>query len=182
MQNSQTNNPLGGMWLTEDGGQSWRQTLKGVVGSWSNDPTTVRARGLDERQYWQCQLEFVPGFRGELVYTPHADFKDDRFYWSRDYGRTWVELHRDIRNVGTFGLGKAAPGQDRPALYFWGVMNGREGLYASFDWCATRPVLVTSHPSAMLAYVSWLSADPDVFGRVYVGTSCAGVTQVDVTV
>jgi hypothetical protein len=182
MQNNQTNNPLGGIWLTEDGGKSWRQMLKGVVASGSNDPTTVRARGQDERQYWQCQLEFVPGFRGELVYTPHADFKDDRFYWSRDYGSSWSELHRDIRNVGTFGFGKAAPGQKRPALYFWGMMDGREGLYVSFDWCATKPTLITSQPSAMLAWVSWVSPDPDVFGRVYVGTSCAGVTQVDVTV
>jgi hypothetical protein len=61
-------------------------------------------------------------------------------------------------------------------------MDAREGLYVSFDWCATKPILVTSHPSAMLAWVSWVSPDPDVFGRVFVGTSCAGVTQVNVIV
>lgn len=179
--NEQTNNPLGGIWLSEDGGRRWRQMLKGVVGSFSTDPATVRARGLDERQFWQCQLDFVPGYRGELLYTPHADFGDDRFYWSRDYGATWKELHRDIRNVRSFGLGKPAPGQARPALYFWGMMNGRQGLYVSFDWCATKPVLVTRHPSFLLAHISWVSADLTTFGRVYLGTSCAGVTQVDVT-
>lgn len=175
-------NPLGGVWLTEDGGRTWRHILKGVVGDFSHDPAAHRARRLDERQFWQCQMDFVPGFRGELVYTPHADFSDDRFYWSRDYGASWSELHRDIRTVRSFGLGKAAPGRSRPTIFFWGMMNGREGLYVSFDWCASKPALVTSHPSAMLAKVSWVSADPDVFGRAYLGTSCAGVTQIDVAV
>jgi hypothetical protein len=181
IKNSQSNNPLGGIWMTEDGGRSWRHLLKGVVGSWSHDPTANRARGLDDRQYWQCQLDFVPGHEGELLYTPHADFKEDRFYWSRDYGANWVEPHKDIRNVRSFGTGKSAPGQSRPAVYLWGEIKGREGLYASFDWFASVPVLVTSNPSSMLAKVSWVSGDPDTFGRVYVGTSCAGVVQVDVT-
>ena len=174
-------NPLGGIWLTEDGGRNWRQILKGVVSSGSHDPRTVRAQGLDERQFWQCQLDFVPGRSGELVYTPHADFSDDRFYWSTDSGSTWNELHKGVRNVRSFGMGKAAPGQSRPTIYFWGMMGGRQGLYVSFDWFASAPLLITRNPSEMLAHVSWVSADPDQFGRVYLGTSCAGAVQVDVT-
>jgi hypothetical protein len=121
----------------------------------------------------------VPGRSSELVYTPHADYADDRFYWSRDDGRTWAELHSEIRNVRTFGFGKALAGQARPALYFWGKVKGVEGLYASLDWLASPPRLLTRFPSAMLADVSSVSGDPNHFGRVIVGTSCAGWVRVD---
>jgi hypothetical protein len=180
MKNSTYSEPLGGVWLTKDGGRSWVQVLKGVVSEGSHDPKTVRAQGLDERQFWQCQLDYVPGRPGELLYTPHADFNDDRFYWSRDDGRSWVEVHRKVRNVRSFGVGKAAPGQARPAVYFWGTVDRKEGLYATFDWFATDPKLVSRFPSQMLATVSWVAADPDRLGRVYIGTSCAGVVQADV--
>lgn len=176
--------PLGGIWLTRDGGQTWAQMLKGVVSADDPDPKAVRGRGLEERQFWQCQLDFVPGRSGELVYTPHADYSDDRFYWSADDGRSWKELHPDIRNVRSFGFGKPLEGRDRPALYLWGKMKGTgtEGLYASFDWFASPPLLITRHPSAMLADVSSVAGDPNHVGRVILGTSCAGWVRVDIEV
>jgi hypothetical protein len=172
--------PLGGVWLTRDGGKSWQQTLKGTVSAGSHDPKAVRAQGLEERQFWQCQLEYVPGFPGELLYTPHADFAADRFYWSKDDGKSWVEPHGKIRNVDVFGFGKAAPGQSRPAVYLWCEINRKRGLYATLDWFATEPRLISQHPSELLAAVSSVTGDPDRFGRMYVGTSCAGVIRVDV--
>lgn len=172
--------PLGGLWLTRDGGVSWTQQLKGVIGPGSNNPRDVLAMGLEARQFWQCQLDYVPGRSGELVYTPHADFDADRFYWSRDDGKTWAELHKTIRNVRAFGFGKGIAGQDRPAIYFWGEVAGREGLYVSLDWFATKPRLITSHPSQMLAKIESVSGDPDRVGRVFVGTSCAGWVMVDI--
>ena len=174
--------PLGGIWLTRDGGRSWTQMLKGVVSPDDPNPKAVRGKGLEERQFWQCQLDYVPGRSGELVYTPHADYSDDRFYWSSDDGRRWKELHPDIRNVRSFGFGKARDGQDRPALFFWGKMKGTEGLYASFDWFNTPPILITRHPSAMLADVSSVAGDPNNVGRVILGTSCAGWIRVDIEV
>ena len=173
---------LGGIWLTSDGGRSWTQMLKGVVSPDNPDPKAVRGKGLEERQFWQCQLDFVPGRSGELVYTPHADYADDRFYWSRDDGQTWAELHSNIRNVRSFGFGKPLDGQARPALYFWGKVKRQEGLYASFDWFASPPLLVTRFPSAMLATVSSVAGDPNHFGRVILGTSCAGWVRADVAV
>ena len=52
--------------------------------------------------------------------------------------------------------------------------TGTEGLYASFDWFTSPPLLITRHPSAMLADVSSVAGDPNHVGRVIVGTSCAG--------
>ena len=175
-------NPLGGVWITSDGGKTWNQTLKGVIGVGSHESSAVRAQGLEERQFWQCQLDYVPGSTGELLYTPHADYAEDRFYWSRDDGKNWVEAHPKIRNVQSFGFGKSAPGQSRPAVYFWGEVDKKLGLFASFDWFATIPQLVTRFPSQLLASTSCVAGDPDRFGRVYVGTSCAGWVRVEVEV
>jgi hypothetical protein len=174
--------PLGGLWRTRDGGRSWTQVLKGVIGPGDHDPRSIRAQRLEERQFWQCQLDFVPGRSGELAYTPHADYSDDRFYWSKDDGESWSELHPSIRNVKSFGFGKAAPGQLRPALYFWGKVGGKEGLYACMDWPGSPPTLVTRFPSQMLSAVSSVTGDPNEFGRVIVGTSCAGWVEVRVSV
>jgi hypothetical protein len=172
--------PLGGVWVTEDGGRSWTQVLRGVISAGSHDPRIVRAIGADERQFWQCQLDYVPGHQRELIYTPHSDYKSDPFYWSRDDGRSWSELNPRIRNVSCFGFGKAASGQNRPAVYFWGALDGKDGLYGSWDWFQTAPQLITRFPSQMLARPSCVVGDPDVLGRIYLGTSCAGVVRVDV--
>jgi hypothetical protein len=182
IKNDQYGNPLGGIWLTRDGGRSWRQVLTGVVAVGNHDPNVVKNTGQDARQFWACQLSYVPGRSGELVYTGHADFKDDPFFWSRDDGATWSELHRSIRNVDCFGFGRAAPGRDRPALYFSGEVDGKRGLYASFDWSATPPALVTRFPSEILSPATCITGDPDRFGRLFVGTGAAGCVRIDVQV
>lgn len=175
-------NPLGGLWLTRDGGRSWSHILKGVIAPESTDPRDAMRQSLEARQFWRCQLDYVPGRSGELVYTPHADANADRFYWSQDDGKTWAELHKSIRNVTAFGFGKAGQGQARPAVFFWGQVQGWRGLYASFDWFASKPRLVTSFPSQMLAHVESVAGDLDRFGRAYLGTACAGWVQVELTV
>jgi photosystem II stability/assembly factor-like uncharacterized protein len=180
IKNNAYGEPLGGVWLTRDGGSSWSQQLSGVISEGSHDPAVVRSHDLDERQFWQCQLDYVPGRPGELMYTPHADFSHDRLYWSRDDGRTWAELHPQVRNVTSFGFGRAASGQGRPTVYFWGRMGDVAGLYASTDWFATTPKLITRYPSQLLANVTYVAGDPDHFGRAYVATSCGGVVRVDI--
>jgi hypothetical protein len=174
--------PLGGLWVSRDGGRSWTQQLAGVIGPGSNSPRHVESQGLDARQFWQCQLEYVPGRSGEIVYTPHADFAADKFFWSRDDGKNWAELHKAIRNVRAFGFGRAAPGHARPTLYFWGEVGDRQGLYATVDWFASDPRLITRFPSEMLADVTCIAGDLDRLGRVYVGTSCAGWVRIDLEV
>lgn len=173
--------PLGGIWLTRDGGRTWRQTLKGIVSEGPADLGAMASSGQDIRQYWQCEIDYVPGRPSELLYTPHADGKDDRFYWSRDDGANWREVHAQVRNVRSFGFGKPLASANTPAVYFWGSVEGREGLYATFNWFSSEPRLVTSFPSQMLANIVSVEADPDRWGRIYVGTSCAGWVQIDVS-
>jgi hypothetical protein len=84
--------------------------------------------------------------------------------------------------VRAFGFGKPAPGQDRPALFFWGEIGKKEGLYASFDWFRTAPKLVTRFPSSLLGGVTSVAGDMNTFGRMILGTSCTGWIRVDVEV
>ena len=175
-------NLLGGVWLTTNGGRQWSQMLKGVISSGNHDPRAVEAEGVEARQFWQCQLEYVPGRSGELVYSPHADGNRDPFFWSHDDGATWSELHRSVKNVSAFAFGKTMSGQARPAVFFWGDVKGVKGLYASFDWFATMPLLISRFPSPMLLPVSCLAGDLDRFGRAIVGTSCGGWISVEVEV
>lgn len=174
-------NPLGGVWITRDGGRSWNRSFKGLIKPSSSDPASIRLAKSEFRQFWQCQLSYVPQQAGHLVYTPHADLPDDGFFWSDDDGTTWRELGSGIRNVVSFGFGKSAPGMNQPALYFFGEVNKRLGLYASFDFFASEPVLLTRTPLQILSNVSAIAGDPDAFGAVYVGTSCAGVTKIQFT-
>ncbi|WP_152569431.1 MULTISPECIES: WD40/YVTN/BNR-like repeat-containing protein [Sphingomonas] len=181
LRNNEYGEPRGGLWLTQDGGRSWKQALQGVITSGRRDPQSVSQTGADPRQFWACQLSYVPGRTGELVYTSHADFKEDRFFWSKDDGANWAEFSGKIRNVACFGFGKASEGQVRPAIYFWGEVNGTKGLYASLDWFATPPLLISRLPSDLLSEISCIAGDPDRIGRIYAGTGSAGCIRIDLT-
>src|SRR3546814_8623055 len=66
----------------------------------------------------------------------------------------------------------AAPGAARPAVYFYGTFDKVQGLYASFDWFATDPVLISRFPNNSIDYVSaglGLVGDMNRFGRCYLG-------------
>ena len=171
-------NPLGGVWLTRDGGRNWSQMLKGIVNNSDHSHGAVPMK-QDNRQYWQCQLEYVPGFTAELLYTPYSDF-EDRLWWSKDDGQSWSEPNSSVRNVRCFGFGRPAPGSNRPALYFRGTVDGKAGVFVSFDWLRSKPSLISEQPSPLLADIISVTGDPNRFGRVYLGAAAAGWLIADV--
>src|SRR3546814_19768340 len=72
--------------------------------------------------------------------------------WLKDDGAEIVGL--PAYRLRAFDFGMAAPGAARPAVYFYGTFDKVQGLYASFDWFATDPVLISRFPTNNNDYVS----------------------------
>lgn len=150
-----TGRDIAGLWVSRDGAQTWTQAFKGCL------QTTGR---ID--QFWQCELQYVPGHPGELLYADMAGHKDSRLVWMTDDGKSKTEID-SVRDVGAFGFGKAADGHPRPAVYLIATIGSRRGLWASFDWFATPPQYLTDSPLGTLSTISDIEGDLNIFGRVY---------------
>ena len=118
----------------------------------------------------------VPGSAGELWLLTSGNF-----YRSKDFGRSFTKIaakgpaFRDTAFL-TFGLGKAAPGADAPAVYAFGVHFGPMfgGLYRSIDGGAHwERINDDAHQWGLRFRV--ITGDPRIFGRVYVGTDGRGI-------
>src|SRR3546814_5038316 len=86
--------------------------------------------------------------------------------WLKDDGAEIVGL--PAYRLRAFDFGMAAPGAARPAVYFYGTFDKVQGLYASFDWFATDPVLISRFPNNSIDFVSaglGLVGDMNRFGR-----------------
>jgi len=75
---------------------------------------------------------------------------------------------------GVFALGAHAPGQTVPAIYVFGTIGGFLGVYRSDDGGSTWTQLNdTSHQWGGL--LQTFAADPNVFGRLYIGINGRGI-------
>lgn len=164
-------NPNGGVWLTKDGGQTWTHRHKGAV--------NAALGGGRQEQFWQGSLQYVPGKSGELLWADLAGSPDNRLGWSQDDGATWKQPHPAIRDVLGFGFGKALQGKDRPTVYLNCVIGGVRGIYASFDWFKTTPVLLVERPLGHIGGFGWTNGDLNVVGRCYVALSGHGFAVCD---
>jgi hypothetical protein len=174
---------IAGLWVTDDGGATWRRTIAGVVGL----PSTSMGiwQGQDNRQSLRARLAYIPGFRGEMLYNPHADdpsCPNDRLFWIKDDGRGELKALRpsEIQKLRWFDFGKAAPGEMYPAVYFYATVKGVRGFYGSFDWFATTPrLLIPDYPLDCIDKVSHVAGDMTRGGRFYWGYAASGAMYAD---
>ncbi|HEY0795306.1 MAG TPA: chitobiase/beta-hexosaminidase C-terminal domain-containing protein [Acidisarcina sp.] len=74
-------------------------------------------------------------------------------------------------------FGKAATGSTYPSIYLYGRIAGVPGVYISQDLAVTwSPVTDATH---QYGYIDVIAADPNIFGRVYLGTSGRGIIYTD---
>ncbi|MGP3969196.1 WD40/YVTN/BNR-like repeat-containing protein [Streptomyces sp. 6N223] len=91
---------------------------------------------------------------------------------SADAGETFARVAGI--EAETIGFGAPAPGAGYPALYAYGVVDGVRGIYRSTDAGASwERINDDQHQWGWTGAA--ITGDPDVFGRVYLGTNGRGV-------
>jgi hypothetical protein len=147
------NEALAGLWRSRDGGANWQH---------------IYDRPLAPESRFAAKLRSVPGKAGHLFFTSGVSHAaDTALRRSTDGGETWT-VASDVTRVDDIAFGKAAPGAGYPALYISGRVSGVYGVWRSIDAAKTWQRLV-DFPMTTLDQVSVMGADPDVFGRVYLG-------------
>lgn len=149
---------LQGLWRSRDGGGSWTRVHAGEIAPGSG---------------FAAKLRSVPGHAGHLFFTAAAhEASDTALRRSNDGGASW-QVVPGVTHVEDVAFGKAARGAAYPAIYVVGQVGGAYGVWRSIDNAARWQRLV-DFPLGSLDQVSVVGADPDVFGRVYIGYGGSG--------
>lgn len=152
------NPQLAGLWRSDDGGEHWLRVFTGEIAPASNGEAKLRA---------------VPGHGGHLFFSSSFAYTTDtRLRRSIDGGQSWTALN-DITRVDDIAFGKAAPGAPYPAIYISGRVTGLYGIWRSLDNARTWQQLA-EFANGSLDQVTSVGADPDAFGRVYLGYKGSG--------
>ncbi len=151
------NGALAGLWRSPDGGLNWEHVFAGEIAPGSNSAAKLRS---------------VPGKAGHLFFTTGTADNRSPLMRSTDGGRTWSKV-ANLGRVDDVAFGKAAAGAAYPAIYISGQVNGSYGVWRSIDNAATWQRLA-DFPMGTLDQVTAMAADPDVFGRVYLGYRGSG--------
>ncbi len=115
----------------------------------------------------------VPGHAGHVWLAGGAENGAYGMWRSTDGGQTWTEVS-GFDAADTVGFGATAPGQDYPAIYASASYGGERGIWRSVDEGATwTRINDDEHQWGWTG--SAITGDPDVFGRVYIGTNGRGV-------
>lgn len=152
------NQALAGLWRSPDGGAHWERVFSGEIAPASN---------------FAAKLRSVPGHGGHLFFTSAFAYNDDtRLRRSTDGGANW-QIVPDVTRVDDIAFGKAARGASYPTIFISGRVNGAYGIWRSIDNAKSWQRL-TDFPVGTLDQVTVVGADPDVFGRVYIGYKGSG--------
>ena len=141
----------GGLYLSEDGGESFHRA-------------GASTGAVDAR--YRVDLLPAPETRG-LVHVVSGDRGILR--WSGDD----LEGIPGVEAVHAAGLGAPAPGNEVPALFLAGVVDGIDGLFRSDD--GGRSWLRIDDPQHRFGSLRMLTGDARVSGRVYLATGGRGV-------
>ena len=119
------------------------------------------------------------GFGGATV-TATPEIENDLWLASRaeglfhstNGGASFTRLER-VQEAGSLGLGKAAPRKISPALFLAGRIGGVQALFRSDD--TGENWVRINDDRHQYGYISRVTGDPRIFGRVYFATGGRGV-------
>ena len=186
-----------GAWMTDDFGKHWQQVegvpdtavieadrfdrnlyygFDGVVGKLY----VSRNGGVDFKQVQDGLGELGDRFRPEV----HPDPLNSGVVYltaSRRGLLRWsagkLERLPGVENAYSLGLGKPKQGGDTPALYLFGQIAGRTGLYRSDD--EGRHWARIDDDAHRYGRIYRVTGDPRLYGRVYFATGGRGIVYGD---
>jgi hypothetical protein len=144
----------GEIYVSEDGGKSFERTITGLPALGDIDRISAR-------------IVPVPGVEGDVWVTSTKDIQR-----STDWGRTFSPLGTVEESLG-LGFGKGRPGSRYPSAFLVGKVKGVYGFFRSDDIGATWVRI--NDDDHQYGWVSVITGDPRVHGRVYVGTGGRGI-------
>jgi xyloglucan-specific exo-beta-1,4-glucanase len=120
------------------------------------------------------------GFGGGVTVTATPGIENDLWLASRtgglfhstNGGASFAKLER-VQAANSLGLGKAAPGKNFPALFLAGTIGGVPALFRSDD--TGENWVRINDARHQYGYISHLTGDPRIYGRVYFATGGRGV-------
>ncbi|GAA1873110.1 cellulose binding domain-containing protein [Myceligenerans crystallogenes] len=121
----------------------------------------------------------VPGRAGEIFLAGSEDGSAYGLWRSTDGGTTFTRAP-GVDEADAVGFGRAAPGASHPAVYVSAKVGGVRGLFRSDDGGSTW-VRINDAEHQFAWTGKTLTGDPDVWGRVYVGTNGRGIVMGDAT-
>ena len=126
-------------------------------------------------------IKAVRGHEGHVwMGTSKATDKAENGLWfSEDFGQTYTKLS-SVEAVTSFGFGKGMEESDYEAIYIVGKVEGEDGFFRSDDkgesWTRIND---DDHQYGLVDPGCDVTGDPDVYGRVYIGTNGRGVVYAD---
>jgi photosystem II stability/assembly factor-like uncharacterized protein len=117
-------------------------------------------------------LYAAPGLEGDLWMV----FRNNGLYHLTDGGTNFARLDR-VEAADALGFGKPAPGKSSPALYLAGSIGRLRALFRSDD--AGQSWVRINDDQHQFGYISHLTGDPRIYGRVYCATGGRGVVYGD---
>jgi len=117
-----------------------------------------------------AKLKSTPGHAGHLWFAEGAG---GALWHSKDGGETWKAMPGVVHCI-TVGFGQAEKAGGYPTVFAAGVKDGKFGIYRSTNEGAAWEQ-VGGYPLGVFEWISSLDGDKEVFGKVYVGLSQAGL-------
>ena len=125
---------------------------------------TARATGLADGR-----IKAAPGTAGDLWLTHSGGLLR-----STDGGASFTKLNA-VQSADGVGFGKAAPGARYQTVYLIGTVNGVTGIFRSVDGGTAWTRINDDRTQFGGTVGGVITGDPEVFGRVYVGSNGRGV-------
>jgi len=119
----------------------------------------------------------VPGMEGEIWLAGGKTGEAHGLWHSSDSGASFVKI-AGVAEADGVGFGKAAPGKSYPAIYTNALIGGVRGIYRSDDAGATF-VRINDDQHQYGAAGAAMTGDPNIYGRVYLGSNGRGVIYGD---